>query len=230
MVEKLVRALLLFPEVGQIIVTLNVHESLRLPADDRVQLICNVQPKGFGANHNAAFLCCDQPYFCPLNPDIEVGGNPFPALLHHLGAERAALAAPLICTPAGSLEDSVRHFPTVRSLCAKALGLSDGRHELGSGAAVFCPDWVAGMFMLFRSEDFRRLGGFDEAFFLYYEDVDICVRVWRAGMKVLACPDVSVIHDARRDSRRQWRYMRWHMTSAMRYFFKHWGRLPKVAA
>ena len=97
-----------------------------------------------------------------------------------------------------------------------------------SGQASFHPEWVAGMFMLFRSQDFARLGGFDEAFFLYYEDVDICVRAWKQGMKIVACPQVSVVHDARRDSHRSARHIRWHLASMVRYFFKHWGRLPHV--
>lgn len=83
--------------------------------------------------------------------------------------------------------------------------------------------------MLFRSEDFRRLQGFDEKFFLYYEDVDICARAWKSGMKVLACPSVSVIHDAQRASRRNLQHMKWHAASMMRYFWKHAGRLPPVS-
>ena len=67
--------------------------------------------------------------------------------------------------------------------------------------------------MLFRSLDFRRLGGFDEGFYLYYEGVDICLRAWKRGMKVAACTDVDVIHDARRRSRRNLRHLRAHLAS-----------------
>ena len=81
--------------------------------------------------------------------------------------------------------------------------------------------------MLFRSEDFARLKGFDERFFLYYEDVDICIRVWQLSLRVAACPRVSVVHHARRDSRRSLRHLRWHLESMGRYFLKHWGRLPR---
>lgn len=84
------------------------------------------------------------------------------------------------------------------------------------------------MFMLFRSQDFERLGGFDERYFLYYEDVDICVRAGQQGMRVVACPKVSVVHDARRDSRRSFKHLRWHLASMVRFFWRHWGRLPRV--
>ena len=229
MVGGLVGQLLAFPEVAQIIVTLNVPESVALPNNDaRVRMIGNAEPKGFGANHNAAFAYCTQTFFCPLNPDIEFDRNPFPVLSAALGGNRVALVVPLVRSPDGKIEDSMRHFPTLGSLLMKALGGNDGRYVVREGQADFAPEWVAGMFMLFRSRDFLDLGGFDERFFLYYEDVDICVRVWQKGMRILACPKVSVIHDARRDSRRSLRHLRWHMGSMARFLWKHRGRFPEV--
>ena len=208
MVGGLVGQLLAFPEVAQIILTLNVPESVALPDDARVTVIDNAAPKGFGANHNAAFATCTQMFFCPLNPDIEFDGNPFPVLSAALGDKRVALVAPVVRSPDGKIEDSMRRFPTPGSLLVKALGGNDGRYVVREGQPESAPEWVAGMFMLFRSRDFQDLGGFDERFFLYYEDVDICVRAWRKGMRILACPQASVIHDARRDSRRSLRHLR----------------------
>ena len=229
MVEKLIGALLDCPEVRQIIITRNIPELLEIVGNDRVLLIDNVVPKGFGANHNAAFASCNQPFFCPLNPDVELLQNPFPELLKCLAQNSATLVAPMIVSPSGSIEDNARQFPTLGSLLTKAFGGQDGRYnEMRAGQPDFSPEWVAGMFMLFRSEDFARLGGFDEQFFLYYEDVDICVRVWQHGLKLVACPSISVIHDARRDSRRSFRHMRWHLASMARYFWRHSGHLPKV--
>ena len=228
MVEQLVSDLLNCPEISQVIVTRNIPDPLTLPQDARILVLDNAAPAGFAANHNAAFRHCDQPYFCPLNPDIQLQDNPFPSLLTALLEVDAAIAAPLIKNPSGELEDSIRPFPTMLSLLSKALGLSDCCYKLEDCESVFYPEWVAGMFMLFRSSDFKRLGGFDTRFFLYYEDVDICTRIWAAGMKVLACPSVSVVHDARRASHKNIRYLRWHLASVVRYFFKHWGRLPSL--
>jgi N-acetylglucosaminyl-diphospho-decaprenol L-rhamnosyltransferase len=109
------------------------------------------------------------------------------------------------------------------------LGGGGGRYSFEVGDETFDADWVAGMFMLFRADDYRALGGFDEGFFLYYEDVDICARLWKAGRPVLACPKAQVIHDARRASRQNLRYMRWHAGSMARYLGKHWLRLPNKA-
>ncbi|MBK7674964.1 MAG: glycosyltransferase family 2 protein [Candidatus Accumulibacter sp.] len=228
MVGRLVGQLLAFPEVAQIILTLNVPESVALPDDARVTVIGNAEPKGFGANHNAAFAVCTQTFFCPLNPDIEFDRNPFPILCAALEDNRVALVAPLVRSPDGKIEDSMRRFPTPSALLIKALGGKDGRYVVRHDQANFSPEWVAGMFMLFRSCDFQDLGGFDERFFLYYEDVDLCARVWEKGLKILACPQGCVIHDAQRESRRRLRHLRWHLASVARFFWKHWGRLPRV--
>lgn len=228
MVRNLVETLLGFPEVARVLVTLNIPESMALPEDGRVTVVQNAFPKGFAANHNAAFRECAEQFFCPLNPDIEFDQNPFPALLDALCRSGAAVIAPLVKSPAGEIEDSIRRFPTPSSLLHKALGKHDGRYVVHEGQAAFFPEWVGGMFMLFKSLDYRALGGFDEAYYLYYEDVDICLRAWRKGMKVLAFPQASVIHDAQRASRAGLRHLRWHLASLGRFLWKYWGRLPRV--
>ncbi len=228
MVEKLVASLLLCHEVRQIIVTQNIPEAVNLPVEERVQLIDNAVPRGFGANHNSAFEFCRQPFFCVLNPDITLIDNPFLTLIKVMRASGATLTAPLILSPKGRVEDSVRRFPTISSLCSKGLGGKDGRYSIALNDPSFYPEWVAGMFMLFRSESFSSLKGFDESFFLYYEDVDICVRLWKAGMRIVVCTTVSVIHDARRASRHEFQHMKWHAVSMLKYFWKHGRKLPSV--
>jgi GT2 family glycosyltransferase len=74
------------------------------------------------------------------------------------------------------------------------------------------------MFMLFRADAFRAAGGFDEAYFLYYEDANICWRLGAAGKRVLFEPRTEVVHDARRRSRRDPAHARHHLASALRFF------------
>jgi GT2 family glycosyltransferase len=74
------------------------------------------------------------------------------------------------------------------------------------------------MFMLFRPEMFSAVGGFDEGYHLYYEDVDICARLKVAGCRIVACPGVFAIHSARRESHQNLRYMKWHLQSMIRFF------------
>ena len=202
-VEGLVDTVFQFPEVGRVIVTKNIPEPMSLTDDSRVYVIENDRPAGFGANHNVAFRHCREPFFCPLNPDIAFLESPFPALLALFDREpNLALAAPLVISPAGEVEDSIRYFPTVSGLLRKVTGMGLESYKVSAGDPDFFPNWVAGMCMLFRRNAYEALGGFDEDFFLYYEDVDVCVRVWKAGMKIIACPSVSVVHDARRESHR----------------------------
>ena len=205
----------------EVILTVNVDEPLPFEVADfgyPIELVRNDTPRGFGANHNAAFCLCQRRTFCVLNPDIRLAANLFPALLEELELDRAGVVAPRIVDPAGRTEDSARRFPTLRSLAAKALGCANALdYEIGS--SPFSPDWIAGMFMLFASHAFRAVGGFDAKYFLYYEDVDICARLRAADYDVRLVPAASAIHDARRASRSDWRHRAWHLRSILRYLF-----------
>lgn len=202
-----------------VVLTLNVDETLPFKTDEfgfPVQLIVNTRPRGFGCNHNAAFDLCRGESFCVLNPDIRLAANPFLALREELARGRTGVVAPRIVDPHGRTEDSARRFPTIASLAAKALGRGT-RLDYDIGSAPFSPDWVAGMFMLFSTAAFRAVQGFDERYFLYYEDVDICARLRMAGYDVRLVPEALATHEARRASRREWRYRAWHAQSALRF-------------
>ena len=229
MVRSLVDEVLACPEVGQVIVTYNVPEEIAPCADSRVEVIRNSSARGFGANHNAAFQRCREQFWCVLNPDVEFTSNPFPGLLASLARHGAGVVAPLVTDKTGAVEDSVRRFPTLTSLVLKSRGRDISRYALRPGDADCCPEWVAGMFMLFGAPVFAALGGFDEGYYLYYEDVDICWRAWHAGHKIVACPSVSVIHDARRASRVSWQHRRWHLASMLRFLARSFARRPAVA-
>lgn len=228
MVWSLVDCLLALPEAPRLIVTLNIPEAVPAGIEDRAVLISNSTPKGFGANHNAAFAQCDTPFFCVLNPDIELIDNPFPALCAQLETVSAGLCAPLILGADGAIEDSVRPFITPwRMVLRKLGGVGGGPVPVIEGPPVY-PDWVAGMFMLFDSQAFRQVQGFDTAYFMYCEDTDICTRLWQACLPVVVCPAAQVIHHAQRASRRSLQHLRWHVASMLRYIARYWGRLPRT--
>ena len=217
--------------ITEVLVTLNIPENISFKSDNYpflVRVLRNTAARGFGANHNAAFRQAEGRWFCVMNPDIRLIDDPFPILTKESADNSAGVIAPMVVTSSGLIEDSVRHFPVLASLAAKLFGYGDGRYLFAAGDETFSADWVAGMFTLFRTDDFRAIGGFDEDFFLYYEDVDICARLWKSGRSVLVCPKAGVIHDARRSSHRNLHYMKWHILSLARYFWKHWGRLPQI--
>jgi len=203
-----------------LVVTQNVADSVPLSiagASSRHKLIVNARPKGYGANQNAAFVHCSTPFYCVANPDIRLPANPFPELTQTLADERVGVAGPVVRDPEGAVEDSARRFPTAGVVLRKLLGGEPGTDYPADQGAIEV-DWIAGMFMLFRSETFRAVGGFDEAYFLYYEDVDLCHRMRKVGKSVVYNPAAEVIHDARRASRRNPRFAFHHLASILRYF------------
>lgn len=226
MVWKLVKQLAVCQEVCQIVVTLNVPESVSSTLDPKVLLIQNQTPKGFGSNHNAAFALASGEFYCVINPDIELSQNPFVELIDALADQRVGLAAPLVVRANGDPEDSMRRFLTPFSMVRRVLGLHSGVYPLRQSESNIEPDWVAGMFMLFRSQTYAEVGGFDERYFMYCEDAEICTRLWKAQCKVVGCLSASVIHNARRASHRSFKHFSWHLQSMARYFLSHSVSLP----
>lgn len=218
---ELVRSLLEFPEIAKIDLTYNIPEYIYNDDDSRLVKTLNKKTAGYGENHNRAFARCKTPYFCVLNPDIRLNNNPFSNLLAHFSNENVALVGPKILGRDGFEEDSARREPTFQNLLLKALGRDDGTYSPIERGDVLHPDWLAGMFFLLRANAFAKIGGFDENFFLYYEDVDLCKRLRLSGHEICQDRRVCVMHDARRQSRKDWRYARWHLVSMARYLVRY---------
>lgn len=219
MVTNLIEQLRCFPSIRQIILIRNIPEPFNINADDLLLIITNPLPIGFGENHNNAFKICSQPYFCVLNPDILFTEDPFPVLLKCLKINNIASLAPIIISRSGKIEDSARFYPDAVSLLRKLFFFENGRWPLDLNKALNYPDWVAGMFMLFPYYLYKEIGGFDERYFLYYEDVDICRRIRSKGYQIALCTQVKVIHNAQRTSRNNIKFMFWHLKSLFRFLF-----------
>lgn len=220
----------------EVILTLNLFEEFLFNIKDYpfpIKVITNSTPKGFAANHNAAFVQAQGEIFCVINPDIRLRADPFPELAQCLSEQDAGVVAPLILDANGKFEDSARRFPTPIGLLGKALGLKK-RLDYDIGTQLLFPDWVGGMFMLFADSTYKKIGGFDERFFLYYEDVDLCARLSQSGYRVILDPDAQIIHEAQRASHRKYKYLKWHVISMMRFFCSavflkiQWRRLGMI--
>ena len=116
MVVNLVQQLLKCEEVGEVIVTLNIPETLNLAENTRVICIYNEKSKGFGANHNFAFSQARLSWFVVINPDVVLLDNPFPALIKSAAAKNVGVTSPRAVGINGVQEDCWRQFPTLLSL------------------------------------------------------------------------------------------------------------------
>ena len=220
LVEKLLHDLISFDNGDlEVLLTLNIPENLVFDPVNYpfpIRVINNAIPKGFGANHNQAFALAEAPYFCVVNPDIRLTDSPFQSLLDCLKDASVGIAAPMVLSPHGEVEDSARRFPTFEKLCGKLFHRKWTSDYILQDVPVDV-DWAAGMFMMFHYAVFQRLSGFNENYFLYYEDVDICARANLADLRVVLCPASRVVHHAQRSSHRKLKYLYWHLGSILRY-------------
>ncbi|WP_288355871.1 glycosyltransferase [uncultured Cycloclasticus sp.] len=204
----------------EVLLTLNLAENFDVDAENYffpITIHSNKQPSGFAENHNRAFSRASGQFFCVLNPDIRINDNPFVPLISCFENPSVGVVAPLVFNEYGVLDNNARFFPSPLKILCKALGGCKGSDYEVKKEVIF-PDWVGGMFMLFRSKVYKTMYGLNERYFLYYEDVDMCARLRLSGYQVALCPDAKVVHHAQRSSHRSFKYFRWHLASMIRFF------------
>jgi N-acetylglucosaminyl-diphospho-decaprenol L-rhamnosyltransferase len=141
---------------------------------------------GFGAANNRALARVQTPFAFLLNPDCEMGMDGLEALIAAAGGlPQAAILAPQLQSPSGSLEVNYR-WP-------QNLWTSRGPEACGP----VCVGFVCGAAMLLRMAAFQQTGFFDEQFFLYYEDDDLCLRLFQARLNIVVLPSVRAVHHSR---------------------------------
>ncbi|MGJ8668084.1 MAG: galactosyltransferase-related protein [Oceanococcus sp.] len=182
----------------------------------KVSLIKNASPKGFGENHNAALHDLDAEFILAADPDLRLPVTIFPALEAHLAQANNGVASPRALTPQGQVEDNGRPlFTPWQFLRRHALGRrrnTSRNVEKHSGKV----DWLAGLFLAMRQSTFQQINGFDTGYFMYCEDIDICLRVQQRGLNCTLLNDIKVIHPPRRGTFRSIRHLAWHIQSLFR--------------
>ena len=195
--------------IDKVVLTLNIPEADVLGDTAprfAIERIRNPSPLGFGANHNQAFARCATPWFLVLNPDIRFDGDVLAPLVAQ-AAPDSGLLTPRILEPGKTVPEQHRAIITPHEILA--------RKRPGYVRPVV-PHWIPGLFMLFRSAAYREIGGFDERFFMYGEDFDICARTQLAGWKLQVGEDLLARHDAQRASRTDAKHLYWHVTSLLK--------------
>lgn len=176
---------------------------------ERTTVIANDVNAGFGAAVNQAAAASQAPLLWILNPDCVVHPGAFAALAATLDADGGcAIAAPQLLNADGTVQASARGNPTAwtglfgrHSLLSRLLPRSpQARRNLpaqdlvASGVESAPVDWVMGAAMLVRRDRFEAVGGFDRRYFLYWEDADLCRRLWARGWSTRYVPAARVTH------------------------------------
>jgi N-acetylglucosaminyl-diphospho-decaprenol L-rhamnosyltransferase len=160
-----------------------------------VRVIAQEFRAGFAANHNTVIRATHRRYVYVLNEDTTSENWGFDRLVAHLDAHpRVAALGPRLVYPDGRLQHSAWRFPTPAVAALGLLSLGKVGVRQSGGAAVRPVDWVMGAAILLRREALAEVGLLDEAFFLYSEEVDLCLRLRRAGWTVEYFPGVTVVH------------------------------------
>ena len=222
------------PQVDELVVIANVPGSL----PPGVEGIHNERPLGFGANLNAGFRRTTAELVVSANPDAVPGPGAIAALRSFMEAHpRCGVAGPRMVFPDGSWQPSRRRFPTVTGTLVRRTPLRrvvPQRHHFHLDETPPVEpveaDWMLGGFLMLRRSMLEELGGFDEGFRLYGEDIDLQYRAMRAGWERWYVPDAVVRHEHKAETDKRWLTRRtlWHWAGVLRFVRKHPERLKAL--
>jgi N-acetylglucosaminyl-diphospho-decaprenol L-rhamnosyltransferase len=196
--------------------------------DPRVTVLDNTLNVGYGRACNQGFKATNAPFVWFLNPDIVPDSDSLAKMLAAISARPdAGVMGPRLLNPDGTTYPSCRVVPKIgvavghaifglisdKNRFTRAYKLMDISHD--SEQEV---DWVSGAAMLIRREAFEQVGGFDEGFFMYVEDLDLCSRIKDAGWKNVYYPGAQMLHYVAGSSRRHpYKMIRHHHFSLIRF-------------
>jgi GT2 family glycosyltransferase len=223
----------LAPQVDELVVVANVPGSVgETPAGTRV--LENERPQGFAANANQGIAETVGDLVLLANPDAVPEPDAVATLRAFATAHpRCGVAGPRMVGLEGELVPSRRRFPTVRGTLVRRTPLRRLRPPLDHQRAHYHlgedpaepvrADWMLGGFMLLRRAMLDEIGGFDDGFRLYGEDIDLCYRAAKAGWERWYVPAAVVHHEWKRETDRRFLTRRtlWHWSGILRFARKH---------
>jgi GT2 family glycosyltransferase len=209
------------------------------------RLVDNPGNPGYASACNRGIGATVQPYIFILNSDVEFTGDGLGDLIDYLDVNPDVGAlGPMVLNSDGSIQMSCRRFPSMLENIVHGF-LGDvwpgnpftRRYQMKDVCRdeIREVDWISGAAMLLRREAAESVGGFDEAYFMYVEDVDICWRLREAGYRVIYDPDMRLVHHIGRTSSQQSMRMLYQHHRSMYIFFRKrytgtrgWLLLPPV--
>jgi len=196
--------------------------------------------RGFAHANNRALATTSAPFVLFLNPDTEILEGTLSGLVEYMRANPAVgLLGVKQVTADGRLFPTIRRFPSVARWWLEAVGserLPFGASWLGErelDLAVYerdvACDWTSGSFMLARREALQSAGWLDERFFIYSEEVDLCLRIRQAGWEIRHLPTMTILHHADKGG---WstRMAAQDAYARRQYVEKHFGPTQRLAA
>lgn len=198
----------------------------------QVNYIENTKIAGFAENNNKGVTYANGEYILILNPDIIIQQNSIDLLYLYLSKnEQIGIIAPQLLNTDFSIQYSMRKFISPSILFARIFTRGNDQSEnskvkeyLMSERSFSEPtqvDWCLGAALLFRKSFYQQLKGFDENFFLYVEDMDICHRCWKLGKQVVYLPESKMIHAHQRSSTKLNKKTLMHVRSMFYFFWKN---------
>lgn len=200
-----------------------------------VKLIACDENVGFPRGNNLGLAEANGRYLLLLNPDTEIKGDALPAMVEYLAQHQdVGLVGPQLLNSDGSNQSSRRRFPTLATALFESTWLEPVapqqilRHYYAQDLPddqVSDVDWVTGACMLTRREIFNTVGGLDEAYFMYSEELDWCRRIKDAGWRIVYYPAAQVLHHTGKSSEQAVTARHINFQRAkLRYFHKFHGR------
>lgn len=201
-----------------------------------VKLLVNQENRGFARANNQALSLARGRYLLFLNPDTRLLPEALPVLMRFLDHHpHTGAVAPQILYPEGRIQPSCRRFPTLGSVFWEATGLDRvfprhpllGRYLMGDWdhQTLRRVDQPMGACLMVRRVALDQVGPFDERFFLFFEEVDLCRRLKSAGWDIYFVPQARIIHYGGQSTRQDhWRTAWLFHRSRYKYFHKHLGR------
>lgn len=204
-----------------------------------IQVVANDHNAGFARANNQGWQRTHGRYVCFLNPDTECINDPFPVLLREAAEPQVGCVAPQLLNPDRSHQPSVRRFPTFADQALILLKLRWFKRWLPAlrdyhmetvGSGTIPVDQVMGAMMLMPRSVLTDAGSFDEGYWIWFEEVDLCRRLVTHGYEIRYVPEATILHHGGQSFRQHISLAKhvWFMKSLARYARLHWSRSAYV--
>ncbi len=193
----------------------------------RANVMVLPENKGFGAGHNMVRDLIDSDYHAVINPDITVNEDVLTTMANYLDEHpEVAVVIPKLLYPDGEEQYVAKREPSFMALINRRIPLFKKveEHYLMLDEDLTVPqkvEFCTGCFFMMRTDVFKKIGGFDERFFMYFEDADIGRTAMQYG-DLAYLPTVEVYHAWHRQTKKKASHFLWQLQSMFRYF-KKWG-------